>query len=308
MKYHILLFIFFLSFNYAQSQGCSDAGFCTLESNNPSFFSQNNSKSNSYSLSTSYAKADHQIKVISSFITLKKQLHSKTNIEAKLSAISQTGKNIASSGLSDIMINTTYQLKPTFHFSSGIKIPLSKANKSYFDIYNEEEDINKGITDYCLPLDYQSSLGTFDLLLGMSYHFKLLHLNVAFQQPLTQNQNSYKRNDGNLNYQTTNGFERKGDFLIRFTYALKIHERISLSPSILHIYHLGNDRYNEGNNTIEITGSEGLTINATAMAEFQLRNASLLRFNLGFPIKYRDARPDGLTRKFISGIEYCFLF
>jgi len=308
MKKYILLFIFFLSINFAHSQGCSDAGFCTLEANNPSFFSYHNSKINRYSLSAFWGLADHNIKVITSFITFKKQLQSKLNIEAKLSAISQTGKNIASSGLSDIMINSSYLINSKLNLSTGLKFPLSNANKSYYDIYKKNETLTLNIPNYSLPLDYQSSLGTFDLLLGVGYNFKLLHINFALQQPLTQNKNSFNRNDGDLNFQTTNGFERKGDMLLRFSYNLKLYERMSISPSLLHIYHLGKDLYKEDNKKIEIIGSDGLTINATTMIEYHLNNSSQLRFNMGVPLKFRDARPDGLTRKFIAGIEYCFLF
>lgn len=306
MKNSLLLLIFFvLSCNVVNSQGCSDAGFCTLDNNSPEF-NPIDRQSNSFSAGVSYGLADHNITAFSTFLKYKKQVQNHIAIETKLTSISQRGEGISSSGLSDVFLNLSYNHNLNTLFSAGVKIPLSNANKMKDDLKNHNQAIPT--PNYSLPLDYQSSLGTFDLLLGMSYRLNDLQINTALQQPLTQSKNGFVYGDGGNNFQTTNGFERRGDILLRFSYYLKLGKKLKFSPSLLNIYHLGKDTYLDNNIRKDIEGSKGLTINATAFFDFKLSDKSNLKFNMGSPLVVRQTRPDGLTRSFIAGLEYSIHF
>jgi hypothetical protein len=82
-----------------------------------------------------------------------------------------------------------------------------------------------------------------------------------------------------------------------------------LTPSILPIYHLGNDTYkDELDFEKEIIGSKGLTLNGTMFLDYEINKRNVLQFNLGIPFVVREKRPDGLTRSFIANFEYRIKF
>ena len=57
----------------------------------------------------------------------------------------------------------------------GLKVPFTDGNLK-----------ENGVP---LPMDFQPSLGTYDLILGVSHQYKNFNFVVAYQQPLTQNNN-----------------------------------------------------------------------------------------------------------------------
>ncbi len=83
----------------------------------------------------------------------------------------------------------------------------------------------------------------------------------------------------------------------------------SVTGGLLGIYHLGKDTYIDANTSaapIPIKGSEGLTLNATAIARYQVSNKFSIGLSGGVPLVVRDVRPDGLTRKFVIAPEIIF--
>jgi hypothetical protein len=81
-----------------------------------------------------------------------------------------------------------------------------------------------------------------------------------------------------------------------------------LTPSLLPIYHLSEDRYFDGFAMREIEGSQGLTLNGNLYIDWSLDEKSSLQLNAGMPFLFREARPDGLTRSFIATLEYKIKF
>jgi hypothetical protein len=165
-----------------------------------------------------------------------------------------------------------------------------------------------------LPMDYQSSLGTLDLVIGVGYEIKKIQLVVALQQPLTQNSNEFIAEMSPLNsklreFQTTYKFQRSGDVLVRVSYPFQIGSKFKITPSILPIYHLENDRFTD-NLGVEgkINGSQGLTLNGTVYFDYEISSNSILQLNFGKPFVVREARPEGLTRSFIVNLEYRIKF
>jgi hypothetical protein len=165
-------------------------------------------------------------------------------------------------------------------------------------------------------MQYQSSLGTVDLLAGISLTNKKWLFATAVQQPLSgTNRNTFLPAYWNTaaanKYSPTNTFNRKGDVLLRAAYTLIGKDKIDLSIGLLSIYHLGKDTYVNGNisnKPIALDGSEGLTLNGTAALHYRLNNKFSLGLSGGVPFVVRDIRPDGLTRKFVVSPEIVFNF
>jgi hypothetical protein len=111
-------------------------------------------------------------------------------------------------------------------------------------------------------------------------------------------------------YLPTNLFERKGDALLRFSYNFDLNNsRFSIRPSLLGIYHLGNDSYSDMNKMrMEIEKSSGLTMNGNVFVDYRVTKTSSFELSLGTPFVIRTNRPDGLTRSFVGSVEYKFSF
>jgi len=243
-----------------RSQGCSDAGFCTVNSFKPNSTEAGTATLNKIKLGSALGFADHSITIVGSYLEYYRNINAKLGIGAKITSIYQTGNNISEFGLSDIFLNINYGLTESARLTIGTKIPLSAGNKMADNLP--------------LPMDYQSSLGTYDLILGFGYDIGKLQLLTALQQPLTQNKNEfilddYPQDSPLRSFQSTNNFIRKGDILLRASYPVNIGEKLKLTPSVLPIYHLSDDKYTDASGTsIDIQGSQGLTVNGNAYLDF----------------------------------------
>lgn len=105
-----------------------------------------------------FGGADNAISVYGAYLEYNRQLNKKWGVDAKLTTIAQDGNEISVFGFSDFFQNTSYKASEKIKFTLGAKIPLSTANKS-----------NENLP---LPMDYQSSLGTYDLIFGIGYEIK----------------------------------------------------------------------------------------------------------------------------------------
>lgn len=293
------------------AQGCSDAGFCTIDGLKPEYsdsvfgsYTEGETHmfipKNQIKIGVSTGKADHSILVFGNYIEYSRQFSEKFGMNAKISSLSQQGNEISTFSLSDIFLSGHYQIASKTKATLGVKFPLTDGNQ-------KENNLS-------LPMDYQASLGTTDLILGLGYQLENWQLTMAMQQPISQNKNQFiseKEPDNSRlkEFQSTNQFKRSGDVLLRVSYPIKMGEKFQITPSILPIYHLANDRYtNISGKEVEIKGSQGLTLNANAYFDYNINAENALQFSLGLPLVVRESRPDGLTRSFVANLEYKFRF
>jgi len=293
MRKKLLVLIVLISTFTAFGQGCSDAGFCTLEN----FQVQSNDSldyKNSFKIGVNLGSADNDVSVFGSYLEYNRKLSKIVDIDVKLNYLSQSISGFSSSALSDAYLVSNFKINPKTKASLGLKIPFTNGNLK-----------DNGIA---LPMDFQPSLGTFDLILGLSRAYNNLSFALAVQQPLTQNENQFLAPLGS-GYFSTNNYKRAGDVLFRATYLYRINDKWSLSPSLLPIYHLANDKFTDATNIErEINGSSGLTLNGNAYLNYQVNTRNSLELSLGMPLVVRDARPDGLTRGFVANLEYKIKF
>jgi hypothetical protein len=298
-KIYVIILLSTIS-TISNGQGCSDGGVCTLNNFKPGDGNSESHRHNYLKLGIGYGGADHNITIVAPYVEYWRKISDKFDLSIKLTSIAQNGNEISEFGLSDIYLAGNFNLSENLKLTLGTKIPLSDGNTTKNSL--------------ALPMDYQSSLGTFDLLLGLAYQVQNLHFVVAYQQPLSQNKNTFLATDYPLDselrtYQSTNMYQRNGDILLRASYFIPMGSQFSLTPSILPIYHLANDKFTDNTGLEqEIVGSSGLTLNVNAYIDYQINASNSLQFNLGVPIIVREARPDGLTRHFILNLEYKITF
>ncbi len=295
----------FLICNQVNAQGCSDAGFCSLgilKTNAPS-----TSKKYSLTIGANYGSGEQSTNTFNPYLEYAVRLNNRISGQLKMTAVYASGFLGSTFNVGDILGFINYAVKTNNNnrlgLLSGIKIPLSHSN--------DKNDEGKP-----LPLDYQSSIGTFDIIEGINYIIKeKWELNAGIQIPVIhKNKNTFfpdEYTDPRItNFSATNNFKRKSDALLRMgRYFYFKQSSITLKPNILAIYHLGEDSYeNRLGNRERIRGSDGLTVNAGIIATKRFRNENDLELIIAAPFVVRDIRPDGLTRSVVANIQYRFRF
>jgi hypothetical protein len=305
MKKVLFFFISLPLYLAAFSQGCSDAGFCSLGilKNNTAA----SGKKYSISIGASYGAGEQNTSTFNHYLEYAVKANCHLSYQLKITSAYANGFLGSTFNLGDIFGFVNYTAKPKsinrLSFLSGIKIPLSYSN-----------DKNKDGKP--LPLDYQSGIGSFDLIEGINYIIReKWELNAGIQIPVIQkNKNTFfpdEYSDPRIsNFSATNNFKRKSDALLRVGHYLYLKKSsVTLKPNILAIYHLGEDSYeNRLGQRESINGSDGLTMNAGIIATKRFKNNNQLELVAAAPFIVRDTRPDGLTRSFVLNIQYSFIF
>lgn len=298
MKKILLILITVLSVSIVTAQGCSDAGICSIGHS----FDGSNDQKNTIEIATIFGSGEADVTYFSPYISYSRKVNERFSWSSKVTFSSASGSfgTRASFGDGYLIGNYTFATKKNTQWSitSGWKIPFTTSNLK--------------INGYSLPLDYQASLGTFDLLIGTNLKFKRWDFNAAIQIPVfNNNKNSYfAAFSGTDDFPSTNLFERKSDALLRATYSIKTpNKKFTFKPNVLFIYHLGEDTFeNTFGKRETILGSDGLTINGNLITSYAINTRNSIELSLATPFLVRDIRPDGLTRSFVLGLQYKILF
>ncbi|NLR94516.1 MULTISPECIES: hypothetical protein [Flammeovirga] len=300
MKYSLLLksslafFMLstFVTTNYSNAQGCSDAGVCSIGPMTHNEISEDDPSKGEIRFKPSYSLGEKQTSIIGLQVEADYNINDKVYFQFLMPYVISTGELGTATGLGDITLSLSVPVykndKVRTTIFAGTKIPLNDGNV-----------MDNGVA---LPMAYQPSLGTFDLLGGVAVNVDHFLFSVGYQQPLTQNSSTYISNDPDpdAKFKTTTGYERAADMAIRAEYAKANFEKWSWKAGLLGIVHMGEDSYidtEDNNQRKNIENSSGLTLNITGGIS---RTVGKYTFgsDLGFPVMAREARPDGLTRTF----------
>lgn len=291
----ILLVVALMGFNYTPAQGCSDAGICSVA--NPFQNSEKKFK-NAVEVATLFGAGEADVTYFSSFLSYTRNFNESFALSTKVTYSLASGSFGKRGAFGDAFLIANYHWKSgkTAKWSMllGMKFPFTSSNLK--------------INNYSLPLDYQSSLGTFDGLAGVNFNYKKWDINAGLQFPIfNSNRNSYfKEFSGTANFSSTNLFERQPDALLRSTYTIQTtNQKFTLKPNLLFIYHLGEDHYeNIFGQRETILGSDGLTINGNLIGQYAINTKNSIELSVATPFVIRTTRPDGLTRSFTAALSY----
>jgi hypothetical protein len=280
-------------------QGCSDAGFCTLGTLKQGADSV--SWKQKITFLSPIGVGDEGVMVITPALQYDLSLSPRWTVQAKVTGNYADGNLGTATGAGDVFLTATYAtIRHRLWKKSwllGGKVPLNNGNIT--------------ASGRSLPMQYQSSLGTVDLIAGATINNRRWQFSIAWQQPLSgSNSNNFLPADWDnpdaAAYPATNDFNRKGDILLRASHTFLPDRAITITPGLLGIYHLGEDTYADPSNhdkVIQIEGSQGLTLNVTAVVLWKVKDKLRIGITGGAPVIARDARPDGLTRKFVLAPE-----
>lgn len=305
----ILLFMGIL--NETKAQGCSDAGVCTAGPIGELVAIMDSTSvdhSHYARLIFSYAVGEQNTSILQGVAEVGIGITERLGVQAKLPYFSASGNLGSNSGVGDPVITASYVLSKRANTQLegmlGVKIPVNDANAQ--------------VDDKALPMPYQTSLGTTDLLLGLNYRWARWSFGLAYQHILSnRNENQFSHalwmdDMDALGYFESAFLDRADDAVVRLQYRIPIGGSFLVQPGLLAIVHMEEDMTTEfGMSELEreaVAGSDGLTLNLTIDARWAINDRWAVELAYGSPLITRDVRPDGLTRSMVlnTGLRYSF--
>lgn len=289
---------------HLMAQGCSDAGFCTMGAMRPDQHkSQHLSmKINALEFTQHLSNTKFGDYILSYILDVELHLHTKTRLHFKLPYTFVFNQMPSVNGIGDISLSVTHlflekndwQIAGTF----GGKIPTNGNNLSH--------------EGRPLPSYYQTSLGTYDIVLGGAINYKSWLFAVGYQQPLNRTKNEFLKPafEGSeyaeeaQNYANSRQLLRSPDIMMRLEKNFRIG-RFSTHIGLLPIYRLKNDEFmNAQNISTVITESNGLTLNALLGVDYRFSTKSAFKVLFGQKLITRERNPDGLGRENVLNMGY----
>ncbi len=313
MKIRFLLFSIFLFLYSIQTiaQGCSDAGVCTMGA--PHLYTGDSLKTTiektssiNFKISQSVGLGEQNTLHLVSAAELNWKVNTAIYLQLKVPYLVNLGNIANTNGIGDLSLSTTIYKKinerSSINTIIGFKIPVNNSNLS-----------DKG---KALPMPYQTSLGTFDGILGFVYQYKQWNFTTAYQKVLiSSNENSFLASSADwlnnadaANYFGSYKLFRGDDAILKAERNINVNEKWKVTPSVLAIYRVQNDRVQDPITSIEsdLPNSNGLTLNVIGNSSHQLKNNKAIDLTIAFPLVVRKVRADGLTRSLIASAAFRF--
>ncbi len=293
----------------AFSQGCSDAGFCTMGAMKPDqhYSKRMDVKLRSVGLGQYVGLTRFQdvILVYTADVTI--GISDKTGVQIKLPYQSTFGSLANTSGVGDISLSATHRIisKPTFDIMAtiGTKLPTGQDDKS--------------IDGKPLAMYYQPGLGTYDIIFGASLLSRKWLVSFGYQQALNKNDNEFKwgpwfgtdKEEEALRYPTSVKLKRGIDVMNRVERNFRF-TNYNVNIGLLTIYRINKDTRisPQTGKRVEADESNGPAITLLTGFGYHFSVKSSLKLGLGFRLVKREINPDGLSREFVNTLEYVYKF
>jgi len=293
----LLLLIFVSIINFSYSQGCSDAGACSIESIN---FEESPGHLNTnvkMNIEQTFGLGEKFILISQTTAGIQYRASKNTLLELRVPFIFTIGNLGQTSGVGDLILSLNQRL--INNKNSKLNLILASRLKT--------NDADKHIDEQALPMAYQTSLGTYDIILGSLYSIPKWDFYMAYQYSFGRNKNGYLVEDitipENQQYYESNNLKRGDDIYLRIRRFFDLKNNNRIIANTLFIYRIQKDEIVKNEENIQLNGSNGLTLNLAFTYSKKLKNNRNIDFSLAFPVIDKDYRADGLTRNLVLGIR-----
>ncbi|MEM7106718.1 MAG: hypothetical protein AAF519_00735 [Bacteroidota bacterium] len=328
-----ILFLSFFITSMGYGQGCSDAGFCSMGAMRPSQLYSKKVNFRLRELEVGYYRGETHVTATIHAATLDFTfgINDNMSMHVKLPYMWVNGSMGETSDLGDISLSLTRNLKTAenYHINGtfGLKIPTNNA-----DLDDSNTDFTTNNIQADLPMYYQTSLGSFDLIAGAAYISRDWMFSTGIQAALTENENDFRWGqwenypDENINlerdsarnyvsqYDLANDLRRGTDIMLRVERAFHF-SKWDIRVGLLPIYRITKDEVldirpgspTEGQR-IKVDETTGLALTAIANVAYHFSTKQSAKLLYGRKITDRDINPDGLTRESVVSISYVYRF
>jgi hypothetical protein len=205
-------------------------------------------------------------------------------------------------GLGDLSLLLTHTLVDNdrifLKLHVGAKLPTNDADLTLYGL--------------SVPMSFQTSLGTYQLIAGLVFHSRGWLVGAGYQRSYGPNNNRFRHADWPneplvWDYPESPFLERSDDIAFRFQ--KNFHQGKSrFFLGLLPLYHLHRDKIKEDGVEAMVEGSDGLTLNIQAGWTIDFAKAGFIRLMTGFPVIAKSVDTDGLGRSVAiqGGIGYRF--
>lgn len=312
MRYTLLFLCLVISF-ISHSQGCSDAGFCTMGAMKPDQPFNKNIQIKLRSMELSFYRGTTTTTPVVYVATMdfNFSINSLSSFQIKVPYTFVREGNLGKTeGLSDLSFCYTRSIKSSdkfdLNFSLGGKIPTNRSNLT-----------SDKFPDEPLPMYYQTSLGTIDFVSGLSLISRKWLFATGIQIPMINlNENTfdwtdfpeYPNPDYLETYSQSNLLKRGIDVMLRVERNFRF-SRINFSAGLLPIYRITNDQItDQKGNHIKPEGARGLALSGILTTGYQFNVKNGIKLLWGHKIIQRDKNPDGLSRNMVTSLTYNYRF
>jgi len=313
MRYLIITILTFSAY-ISSSQGCSDAGFCTMGAMKPdqSYNKRINFKLRAFELNYYRGQSlkTPVITVTTADLTFGINEHYSVQVKIPYQMVSGRLGNTQGVGDFSISASRTIPLKNGYNLgiTLGGKLPSGKS-----DIKT-----NNPLGSGDLPMYYQVSLGTYDAVAGASIINEKWLFATGIQMPLyQQNHNDFRwgkwtdfpDQDYVRGYNLANNLKRGTDVMLRAERNFRFIN-FNFGVGALAIYRVTKDNvYNFNTDKREdLKGTTGLASNLLVNFGYNFNVNNSFKIIYGQKITHRKVNPDGLTRKNVMSVSYVYRF
>lgn len=307
-----------LVFN-SMGQGCSDAGFCTMGAMKPDQTYNKKVKLKLRSIEVSYYRGETTLTPVVYVANLDATVGIGENMafQFKLPYQWVTGNFDNTAGMGDISLSLTRKFIDGEKFdisgTVGGKIPSNKAD---LESSGEKHPLSEGA---CLPMYYQVSLGSYDLVAGASAISSKWLFATGIQMALTANNNTFSWNDWLppvypsesyvKKYALATKLKRGTDIMFRVERNFRF-TRYSFNVGLLSICRITHDQIIDKttNEYYKVDGTTGWAITALAGFNYNFNINNGVKLSYGYKLTDREVNPDGLTRHQVMTLGYLFRF
>ncbi|MEO5980461.1 MAG: hypothetical protein ABIS36_10035 [Chryseolinea sp.] len=298
-----------LPFASVYGQGCSDAGFCTMGAMKPDQPFGKKIELRLRSMEISFYRGSTTLTPIVYVATadLNFSLNKKTSLQLKLPYQAVSGRLANTSGMGDISFCITRNIvsKASFdvNLTLGGKIATNRSDKS--------------VDGRPLPMYYQTSLGTYDAIAGISVISRNWLFATGIQHPFNKNHNQFAwtawQGSGEdqsyvERYPKSKLLQRGTDVMLRIERNFRFSQW-NFSLGLLPIFRINNDVISDPTGKrITQPGTVGMALSGILTTGYNFNVRSGIKLLVGRKIRQRELNPDGLTRHFVSSISYCYRF
>jgi hypothetical protein len=315
MRIGLIIFLLSCLTQEVLAQGCSDAGFCTMGAMKPDQPYSKKIRLRPRSIEISFYRGTTTLTPIIYVATadMTFSLNSKNSFQVKVPFQHVEGQLATTGSMSDISLCFTHNILSSDHFdlnvSVGAKLP---SNNSNFASYEGN----------ALPMYYQTSLGTYDFISGISLINRKWLFATGIQIPLNHNGNQFDWHRWNSTdpvelayvqkYPNATDLKRGIDVMLRVERNFRLN-RFNFSVGLLPIYRVNYDVYTNINGqrtSVDAKGNvaHGLAMSWIATTGYSFDVRSGIKLLVGHQITQRDFNPDGLTRELVTSFTYYYRF
>ena len=319
MNKSVYLLVFFCwMISEAFGQGCSDAGFCTMGAMRPSQVYSKKINFRLRELELNYYTGSTKLspRINAATLDFTFGINDNMAMQVKLPYMWIDGNLGETSGLGDISWSFTRNVYSTesYHINAtlGGKIPT---NRSDIREGSNTEHTTSG-EEAVLPMYYQTSLGSFDIVAGGAFISKKWMFAAGIQVALNENENSFSFDDWERypdpNYLNEHHFAtdlRRGtDIMIRAERSFHF-SKWDIRLGVLPIWRITQDEIESTDGErIKEDNTTGLALSVLGNAAYHFSTRHSIRLLYGYKITDREINPDGLTRDDVISLAYVTRF